>query len=341
MSELDEAGRVLIALASDAHHPTDADRARVRAALAARLGAAAGLGIGATAGLTATAKAAAGASGVGSTGTATAAVTGGALATKLVGVAVAITATVAVGATVKLARHVSHSPAAITASEVHRHRTLAAAPREIPAREPAAPPIPPPAASSVAEPPSDRPPPAPARLATAAPQARAELAAPAAPEPAPPSEPSPGPGAAPPLGPHETAPKLPQLPPREVRATAPPRRSAPVPASAPACMSGPSGQEDGPRRPEFTVADEARLVRDGVRALREGQAACALSLLDTHARYYPEGVLAEEREAERALALADLGRIADARAAATAFLRKHPASPLGARLKQHIPGLER
>jgi len=102
-----------------------------------------------------------------------------------------------------------------------------------------------------------------------------------------------------------------------------------------------SGEDPGPRRSEFTVADEARLVRDGVRALREGQAACALSLLDAHARYYPEGVLAEEREAERALALADLGRIAEARAAATAFLRKHHGSPLGARLRQRIPGLER
>jgi len=56
--------------------------------------------------------------------------------------------------------------------------------------------------------------------------------------------------------------------------------------------------------------------------------------------YYPEGVLAEEREAERALALADLGRTAEARLAAAAFLRKYPASPLGVRLRHRIPGID-
>ena len=55
MSDLDEAGRAMIALAGDAHDPTDADRARVRAALAGRLGAAAGLGLGTVAVLGATA----------------------------------------------------------------------------------------------------------------------------------------------------------------------------------------------------------------------------------------------------------------------------------------------
>jgi outer membrane protein assembly factor BamD (BamD/ComL family) len=102
-----------------------------------------------------------------------------------------------------------------------------------------------------------------------------------------------------------------------------------------------SSEDAGHRRPDFTVADEARLVRDGVRALRDGQAACALSLLDTHARYDPEGVLTEEREAERAMALAELGRVEDARAVARAFLRAHPTSPLGPRLRQRIPGLPR
>jgi len=103
---------------------------------------------------------------------------------------------------------------------------------------------------------------------------------------------------------------------------------------------GPSRADLDGARPAFTVADEARLVHDGVRALHAGQPACALSLLDTHAHFYPHGVLAEEREAERAFALAALGREVEARAVAAAFLRAHPASPLGVRLRQRIPGLD-
>ena len=105
-----------------------------------------------------------------------------------------------------------------------------------------------------------------------------------------------------------------------------------------ACGPG-SANLDAPRA-ELTVADEARLVHDGVRALHEGQAACALSLLDTHARFYPHGVLAEERDAERAMALAELGRMAEARGVAAAFLRAYPTSPLGARLRQRLSGLD-
>jgi outer membrane protein assembly factor BamD (BamD/ComL family) len=80
------------------------------------------------------------------------------------------------------------------------------------------------------------------------------------------------------------------------------------------------------------VADEASLVHAGVVARRSGQPGRALELFDLHARTYPQGVLAEERDGERALALADLGRITEARAAIDRFLQAHPASPLAARL---------
>jgi hypothetical protein len=118
--------------------------------------------------------------------------------------------------------------------------------------------------------------------------------------------------------------------------TRPPAAELPAPidtrrAIDPACAPAAPGSGSA-------VADEARLLQDGLRALRAGKPACALSLLDAHARQYPEGVLAEEREAERALALAALGRIQEARQAAAAFLRKHPGSPLGVRLRHHIPG---
>ena len=86
------------------------------------------------------------------------------------------------------------------------------------------------------------------------------------------------------------------------------------------------------RRSAPDVADEASLFHDGVVALRSGQPARALELFELHARLYPHGVLAEERDAESALALADLGRTTEARAAIDQFLQRHPASPLAARL---------
>jgi RNA polymerase sigma-70 factor (ECF subfamily) len=61
-------------------------------------------------------------------------------------------------------------------------------------------------------------------------------------------------------------------------------------------------------------------------------------LLDKHARSFPNGILAEERAAERVLALCALDRMADARAAASAFLRAHPHSPLAARVKSSCAG---
>ena len=80
------------------------------------------------------------------------------------------------------------------------------------------------------------------------------------------------------------------------------------------------------------VADEASLFHDGVVALRSGQPSRAVVLFDFHARLYPQGVLADERVAVRALALADLGRATEAHAAIDRFLQAHPTSPLAARL---------
>jgi Flp pilus assembly protein TadD len=86
--------------------------------------------------------------------------------------------------------------------------------------------------------------------------------------------------------------------------------------------------------PTPTVANEARLIHEALVALQSEQPARALALFDAHALLYPHGVLAEEREAERALALAELGRTAEAREAIEQFLRLHPASPLAPRLRE-------
>jgi hypothetical protein len=103
-------------------------------------------------------------------------------------------------------------------------------------------------------------------------------------------------------------------------------RSTEPPAPAPATRGG--------------LADEARLVRDGVAAMRAGHPGLAVVLFDAHARAYPHGVLAVEREAERALALAELDRPAVARAALSEFMRAHPDSPLIATVRQRLRTLE-
>ena len=84
------------------------------------------------------------------------------------------------------------------------------------------------------------------------------------------------------------------------------------------------------------MAAEALLIRDGVAALRAGNPTRALELFDTHAVTYPAGALAEEREAERILALADLGRTTEARDAFAKFLRTYPTSSVVDRLRAHF-----
>jgi len=57
-----------------------------------------------------------------------------------------------------------------------------------------------------------------------------------------------------------------------------------------------------------------------------------LRILEDHARRFPNGALAEERDAARVLALCDLQRLDEARDVARRFLREHPRSPLAPRV---------
>jgi outer membrane protein assembly factor BamD (BamD/ComL family) len=82
-----------------------------------------------------------------------------------------------------------------------------------------------------------------------------------------------------------------------------------------------------------TLEAETRLIQSGVRALHAGDGARALALFDEHARLFQAGALAEERAAERVAALGQLQRCDEARAAAAAFAREHPNSPLTARVR--------
>ena len=299
MIDLSDEARTLIELARDAHDPGDDDRVRVRAALASRIGVAAGLGLAAglgaaakTTATTATTGAGAGAGAGAGVGMTAGAVGAGAGALKLIGAALLVSATLGAGAAA--VHHARRAPVARVA---------------------------------VAEKAS---PPSPRQKTTAATPVAAPGAGPAALPAAPPEVVDPA---------SDPSPQSTKMDPSDGRPTVSGEAKTllPAPALVPAPKAGP-GEAAGvraapaPRPSGPAVADEASLFHDGIMALRSGQPARALVLFDLHARQYPHGVLAEEREAERALALADLGRTTEARAAIDRFLQAHAASPLAARL---------
>jgi hypothetical protein len=86
-----------------------------------------------------------------------------------------------------------------------------------------------------------------------------------------------------------------------------------------------------PATPE-TLAAETSLLRRARAALAGGNAGGCLALLSQHARQFPTGVLAEERDALRVVALCSDGRVEDGKKAAATFRRVHPGSPLRGRV---------
>jgi hypothetical protein len=158
------------------------------------------------------------------------------------------------------------------------------------------------------------------------------------------------PAAAPTItSPHSTAPR-PSDSPREVEA------ASAIPAiSVDALPTAPSAQpadkvvkkavasvstSEVPT-PKDTLADEARLLGDARRALKGGDGAGALALLDEHARAFPRGWLADERSAERVVVLCRLGRDAEAVREAAAFLEGRPKNPLTHRVETSCAGTAR
>jgi hypothetical protein len=65
----------------------------------------------------------------------------------------------------------------------------------------------------------------------------------------------------------------------------------------------------------------------------------ALTRLDDHARTFPSGALADEREALRVIALCKLDRLTPARSAARALVESRPSSPLLDRMREGCPAL--
>jgi hypothetical protein len=84
------------------------------------------------------------------------------------------------------------------------------------------------------------------------------------------------------------------------------------------------------------AVEEARLVAEVREAVRAGRGTEALALLADLQRRFPGGVLGQEREILEIEALAAAGRRAVASARAEAFLRAHPESPLGARIRGFV-----
>ncbi|XXX78088.1 hypothetical protein WMF30_04885 [Sorangium sp. So ce134] len=114
---------------------------------------------------------------------------------------------------------------------------------------------------------------------------------------------------------------------REERPAPSPRAAAPSRSASPA-----SGALDN------GFQEDAKLLRDVRAALGAGKDEEALKMLETRRANPTEGVLGQERAAAHILTLCRLGRTAEARAASERFLRQHPRSPLGERIRRACAG---
>jgi hypothetical protein len=86
------------------------------------------------------------------------------------------------------------------------------------------------------------------------------------------------------------------------------------------------------------LGDELALLREARSAIRAHDGALALRLLEQHASRFPSGMLREEREATRVIALCELDRVADARGAAQHFFAMYPHSPHATRVRASCAG---
>jgi hypothetical protein len=129
--------------------------------------------------------------------------------------------------------------------------------------------------------------------------------------------------------PASPAPTPPDLP----SPTMTPVGSAPRVTSLPAAAS-----HSGRPQPSADLEAEMGLLTSAQAAIQRGDYSAALAKLDEHQKAFPSGVLSEERTAARIVALCAAGRQADARSLATAFLARHPSSPLAPRVRTSCGG---
>ncbi|MFO0669794.1 MAG: hypothetical protein U0235_09235 [Polyangiaceae bacterium] len=333
MKDLSQEAQAILDLGASADEPSAADRARVRRAVAARvgMGIAAGAAVGtvathATANTGAAASASAATSGAATATVTTSAAVGG--AGGATGVATSAAAGVAKVAVAGGAKAVLSSVAAKVVLGV----ALAGAGGAVLVRQTSAPTPTPAVTATVAERAGENAPPIEAR-------------------------PTKGTNVAP-NAPVDSIPEVaPVVAPEAV--TAAPVAAAPSPAPSPVTARAPESQPAAPSRvtpkgiaeapaiapsPPATsalgsIGEETRLIREANVAMQSGHADVALERLAEHERAYPSGVLAEERASQRILALCALGREADAKGFASAFVARYPRSPYLPRLEASCVGL--
>ena len=88
-----------------------------------------------------------------------------------------------------------------------------------------------------------------------------------------------------------------------------------------------------------TYAAELALLQRAHTAYARSDYAGALAIVGEHGRRFPNGRLAEEREAIRVESLASAGHAAEARGAASTFAKRFPRSVLLPRVKEAADGL--
>jgi hypothetical protein len=119
--------------------------------------------------------------------------------------------------------------------------------------------------------------------------------------------------------------------PSEQAAPAPiesPKAAEPVRAEAPK-----RAPAEAPAIEPSRLAKETAALRAANDALRGGNAAQALTLLDGFNTEFPRAVLGQEATATRVAALCALDRVAEARQIGSRFLQRYPRSPVAARVR--------
>jgi hypothetical protein len=117
-------------------------------------------------------------------------------------------------------------------------------------------------------------------------------------------------------------------------ATVAPRPPAPSIPAYSEVVPAPRETSIRPRgRAGSTLEQELPLLQSAQEALRGGDTDRALGLLETHAKRFPDGMLAQERRAVHAMAVCRKNGRAAGRAEADEFLLDAPASPLAQRVR--------
>jgi len=125
------------------------------------------------------------------------------------------------------------------------------------------------------------------------------------------------------------------LPRLAASATEPSPSIEPVEIEAPAApVPTARGRRAGGGGAPGSFEHELALIKAAKAELDAGRAAAALDLVNQHARLYPRGVFAGEREALRALGSCGTGDSAIGRKLGVAFIRAYPTSPLVDRVRR-------